>query len=84
MQTFYTVDGAASMLKLSASTVRNWIWLGRISVIRIGGRVLLAEEEIQRLIEAGRCPALSLGVRHRREQKAKKMHEGATFSARRS
>lgn len=46
---------AAKMLGLSHWTLRQWIRQGRLKAVRLGKRVMVEPNELQRLVEEGRC-----------------------------
>ena len=45
---------AAQAVSMSPWTFRKWITEGKIKVVRLGKRVLIEPQELQRLIERGR------------------------------
>jgi excisionase family DNA binding protein len=47
----------AELLNLGLSTVRRWASSGRIPTVRLGGRVLVLEEDLKTLISKCRRPA---------------------------
>ena len=51
---YYTIKEVAEMFKLSEGTVRNWVWQGKVQIIKIGNATRITEEEIHRLINNGR------------------------------
>ena len=51
-----SVEQAAGLLGISRWTVRAYIRDGRLKPVRLGRRVLLAEDELERLIEQGKEP----------------------------
>lgn len=53
----YRVPEAAEKWNVSPKTVWNWIAQGMIGVIRLGRAVRISQQEIDRLIEEGSCPA---------------------------
>jgi excisionase family DNA binding protein len=53
----FSVERAAQVLGISPWTVRRYIASNRISAVRIGRRVLLEQQELQRIIEDGRAQA---------------------------
>ena len=50
MQPLKSVEQAAKLLGISPWTVRSYIRDGKLQPVRLGRRVLLPEEELQRLI----------------------------------
>ena len=50
MQQLRTVEEAAGLLRISKWTVRAYIKAGKLRVVRIGRRVLLADEELERFV----------------------------------
>jgi excisionase family DNA binding protein len=52
-----TFEHAAERLDLSHWTLRKWAQFGKIATHKIGGRRLVPESEIDRLIEQGKVPA---------------------------
>lgn len=48
-----SIQAAAELLSISPWTVRAYVRQGKLRAVRIGRRVLLQEEEIQRLITSG-------------------------------
>lgn len=53
MKQLYDVHSAARLLSISPWTVRSYIHDGKLKPVRIGRRVLLAEDELERLIAQG-------------------------------
>ncbi len=53
-----TVPEAAALLRCTPKTLRNWIHARRIPSYKVGGRRLLAQTDIDAVIDAGRCEAL--------------------------
>jgi len=58
MPNLFTVPEAAAELSLSPGTLRAWISRRRIEFVRLGRSVRVPRAEIQRLLEAGRVPAI--------------------------
>jgi excisionase family DNA binding protein len=54
MERLLDVQAAAELLSVSPWTIRAYIRNGKINAVRIGRRVLLENEELQRLINDGR------------------------------
>jgi len=50
MQQLRTVDEAAGLLRISKWTVRSYIKAGKLQSVRIGRRVLLADDELERFV----------------------------------
>jgi excisionase family DNA binding protein len=50
MKQLHDVKSAARLLSISPWTVRSYIHDGKLKAVRIGRRVLLCEEELERLI----------------------------------
>ena len=48
---FLTVSETAALLRVTARTIRTWIQIGRLDVHRAGRRVLVAREDIERLLD---------------------------------
>lgn len=48
---FLTVSETATLLRVTARTIRTWIQIGRLDVHRAGRRVLVAREDIERLLD---------------------------------
>ena len=53
MTKLLSVQAAAELLSISPWTVRSYIKQGKLRPVRIGRRVLLQQEEIQRFVESG-------------------------------
>jgi excisionase family DNA binding protein len=53
MKQLHNVNSAARLLSISPWTVRSYIHNGKLKPVRIGRRVLLAEDELERLIALG-------------------------------
>ena len=49
-----SVKEAAKRLKVSEALIRKWVYEGRVKPIRLGRRVFLSDEELIRVIEAGK------------------------------
>lgn len=54
MRPLKSVVEAAEVLRISPWTVRSYIHDGKLNPVRIGRRVLLSEDELERLIAEGR------------------------------
>lgn len=52
-----SIHAAADLLSISPWTVRSYIKAGKILPVRLGRRVLVAEEELERLIADHQIPA---------------------------
>lgn len=52
-----SVDQAAARLTLKPLTIRKWIALKKIGIVRIGSSVRIPESEIMRVLAAGWEPA---------------------------
>ena len=50
MKALKNVEEAAGLLGISKWTVRNYIKTGRLNPVRLGRRVLLTEDELERFI----------------------------------
>ncbi len=50
---FLTVAEVAELLKLNQQTVRNWIEQGSLPAIRVGRRVRIRREDLERILAAG-------------------------------
>ena len=50
-QALYTPSQAAARLGISEVAIRSWIFRGRIAVKRIGTRVFIPRDELERLAE---------------------------------
>ena len=50
MKQLHNVNSAARLLSISPWTVRSYIHNGKLKPVRIGRRVLLSEDELERLI----------------------------------
>ena len=48
---------AAARLGIALWTLRAWVQKGKVASNKLGGRRLIAESEIQRLIESSHVPA---------------------------
>ncbi|HIE66363.1 MAG TPA: DNA-binding protein [Nitrospiria bacterium] len=55
------VPEAAARLAIRESTIRKWIILKKISVVRIGRTVTIPEESIEKIIRDGYSAALPEG-----------------------
>ena len=60
MEPLHDIKSAASLLRLSAWTLRKYIAEGRINVVRIGTRVLLEEQELRRIVAEGRSGGVNV------------------------
>jgi excisionase family DNA binding protein len=56
MQPLKSVEQAAQVLGISPWTVRSYIRVGKLKPVRLGRRVLLAEDELERLVAEGQEP----------------------------
>jgi excisionase family DNA binding protein len=50
---FLTVAEVAELLKLNQQTVRNWIDAGSLPAVRIGRRVRIKREDLDRIVDSG-------------------------------
>ena len=48
-----TVDEVAEALRIKSKTVRKWIYLGKIRVVKLGRAVRIPQRAVQSLIRAG-------------------------------
>jgi excisionase family DNA binding protein len=53
MQPLKSVEEAAQLLGISPWTVRGYIRDGKLQPVRLGRRVLLSEQELERLVSDG-------------------------------
>ena len=56
VDTFYTPDELAALLKVTRQAIYNWIQQGRMEAVRIGRTVRIPREEVERLLREGRSP----------------------------
>lgn len=42
---------------IAPATIRQWIWLGKIEVVRIGRAVCIPQDALDALIDSGTVPA---------------------------
>lgn len=54
MEALLSIERAAEVLGISPWTVRRYIANQKIRPVRIGRRVLLEQQELQRIVEEGR------------------------------
>ncbi len=54
---FFTIDEAAAELHVSPHTVRMWRRDRRITYVKVGFRVMIPREEVERIIREGLHPA---------------------------
>ncbi len=57
MRALKSVDEAAGLLAISPWTVRGYIKTGKLKPVRLGRRVLLAEDELERFVALCQDPA---------------------------
>jgi excisionase family DNA binding protein len=50
MEKFYSVNEAAALLRLSHWTIWSWLKTGKLRGSKVGGRRVIRESELQRLI----------------------------------
>jgi excisionase family DNA binding protein len=55
MEALLSIERAAQVLGISPWTVRRYIATRKIRSVRIGRRVLLEQEELQRIVDDGRA-----------------------------
>lgn len=53
MRRLSSVEEAAELLRISKWTVRGYIKAGKLKPVRLGRRVLLTDEELERLVAEG-------------------------------
>ena len=68
MQPLRSVEQAAGLLGISPWTVRSYIKTGKLKPVRLGRRVLLAEDELERLVAEGQEQA-GRDLQENREQR---------------
>ena len=68
MQPLRSVEQAAELLGISRWTVRSYIKTGKLKPVRLGRRVLLAEDELERLVAQGQEQA-GRDLQENREQR---------------
>ncbi|MFC1580090.1 helix-turn-helix domain-containing protein [Thermodesulfobacteriota bacterium] len=54
VEKIYPVSETAKILNVSSYTVRSWYYQGRLNGIKLGRRVMFAENELQKFIDEGR------------------------------
>ena len=75
MRPLKSVEEAAVLLGISPWTVRAYIREGKLRPVRLGRRVLVSEEELERLIAEGQQPgALPMQVNQRIEEHSNDEH----------
>jgi hypothetical protein len=67
MQLVNVVD-AAGMLGLSPWTLRSWAYAGRVSSVKLGGRLLFERCELERIVSEATRPAITSAKRSRKAQ----------------
>lgn len=50
----YTREQVAEMLHVTLATIHNWVRAGRLHPVKVSGRVLFSEEEINNLLSRRR------------------------------
>ena len=50
METIYTVEEVAKLLKVSEATIRAWIQYKKIEFIKVGKSVRIKQSEVERLL----------------------------------
>lgn len=64
-----TPDEVADRLRISVSTLRNWVGLGTVPSHRVGRRIMFTEDDVVEILAQARTPAtapMRNGVSHRR------------------
>jgi len=56
LQQLRSIEEAAGLLGISPWTVRSYVKTGKLKPVRLGRRVLLAEDELERLVAEGQEP----------------------------
>lgn len=56
MKALKTIPESAAILRISHWTVRKDIREGKLTPVRLGRRVLIEEEELERFIASGKAP----------------------------
>jgi excisionase family DNA binding protein len=51
VEKMYRVREVSNMLGVGYSTLRRWIKLGRVRVVRVGNQYRIPESEVKRIIE---------------------------------
>ncbi len=51
--TLLTVDEVAGILRIKCKTVRNWIYLGRLEMVKVGRSVRVRRSAVETLIRKG-------------------------------
>lgn len=57
MEKLLNIVEVSSVLRVSNSTIRSWIFQQKIPVVRIGRRVLFRKQDVEKITEDGYCPA---------------------------
>lgn len=55
--TLLTITEAADQLRIAESTVRHWIASRKVPSVRVGGRRLLMQDDLDALVDQGRITA---------------------------
>ena len=53
MEALLTVEQVAQALNVKSKTVRKWIYLGKLQIVKIGRNVRIRPETVQILIQKG-------------------------------
>jgi excisionase family DNA binding protein len=54
MDELFSIKEAANKLRISPLTLRDWIYQGKLTPVKLGRRVLLTQEELERFVEEGK------------------------------
>jgi excisionase family DNA binding protein len=60
MSKMLTVTEVARALGLKPATIRSWIWKRQIRYVKVSRAVRIPADEVERLIESGTRPAVTL------------------------
>ena len=68
-QPLYTVPDVSRMLNLKERTIRRWIYLRKITFVKVGGAVRIPGDVITALVDAGTQSELSAPPARRKTQR---------------
>jgi excisionase family DNA binding protein len=74
----FQVKSFCRRVGISPATLYKYVALGKIRIVKIGGRTLVPAVEVERLLGEGACPGAPTGAQEQRPRPASSIARGRT------